>query len=302
MRTTLGVSTYNGAQRLSWLLRSVWLRPPWPDEVVIVDDGSPRAETTRQVCTEWSDRLPIVHVQHASNRGISAGWNSAARGGSAELVILANDDVIVSDGWLEGLTHPLKHSPGVGVVGQNWHAFTGDDIGGLLASKDSDLGVVPRDPVTKAPAPERRTLYEDTNPGRVMAPTGQLFAFRRSDFDAIGGFDEAYKSFYEESCMGTSMCARGMIGLQTTWPFCWHMWSKTFSENPELHAGDRLAASKAHYRAKWNVPDGVHEFDYTNPKYLGAIGDVEVEFLRKGGKIGRGILRQDGAFIANDCG
>ena len=133
-----------------------------------------------------------------------------------------------------------------------------------------------------------------------MCPSGQLFAFRHSDFDAIGGFDESYKSFYEESDFGTAMAARGLIGCQTTWPFCYHLWSATFGANPELRAGDRIAASRAHYRRKWGVPDGVGEFDYTNPKHLGAIGDVSVEFLRRDGSVSRGVFRSDGAFLSKE--
>jgi hypothetical protein len=77
------------------------------------------------------------------------------------------------------------------------------------------------------------------------------------------------------------------------------MWSATFGSSPELHASERLRASQAHYRAKWNVPDSFplgKEFEYTNPKYLGAIGDVPISFLRRSGPA-RGILRQDGAFV-----
>jgi hypothetical protein len=51
-----------------------------------------------------------------------------------------------------------------------------------------------------------------------MVPTGQLFAFRMADFNAIGGFDEGYKSFYEESCFSTSMSAYlKKIGVQLNW-------------------------------------------------------------------------------------
>ncbi len=217
--------------------------------------------------------------------------------------MLVNDDVIVpSGGWLEALVFALEHSPGVGGVGANWHAFTDEDVEQLLASPDSDLAVVPRDLLTKNHAPERRE-YESHGPGRVMCPTGQLFAFRRADFDALGGFDEGFKSFFEESDYGTAMAAKlGKIGLQLPWPQCWHRWSATFSTNPELRASERMAASRQRSIEKWQVPEEYQKdppfcpFDYTNPKYLGSIGDVEVQYLKNDGTIGRGVLRQSGAF------
>ena len=299
-KTTIGIASYNGGERLGWLLKSIAMRTPelatGDVRIVVVDDGSPLVGATVAAFRSWEAKLPIDLVQHDKNRGISAGWNTAARHHDCQYVVEVNDDVIVSSGWLAPLIYPLEHSPKVGVVGQQWHAFTAEDVPRLLDGPTSDTDVVPRDPVTKEPTPERRR-FEDNWPGRVMAASGQLFAFRRADFDAIGGFDEAYQSFYEESCFGTSMASRGLIGVQITWPFCYHQWSATFAVNPELQASVRMAASRVHYRAKWGVPEGVHEFDYTNPKHLGSIGDVGVRFLRRGGVPWRGTLRQDGAFV-----
>lgn len=305
MKTLIGITTYNGAGRLDHLLHSLSLRTKFDDAVVaVVDDGSPRAHVTRQVVEKWQNAIPIRYHAHPTNRGISAGWNTASRSmddsnDKADYVVLINDDVIVSKDWLEPLIYVLERSPLVGVVGQSWHAFTEEDIPGLLANDDSDRRVIPREPVSKERRPERRMMFEDTNPARVMCPTGQLFAFRRKDFDAVGGFDERMKSFFEESSFSTEMAARGMIGVQTTWPFCWHMWSKTFSENPELQASIRMEASRDIYRKRWEIPASVprgDEFSFTNPKYLGAIGDVPIEFLRRSGPA-RGVLRQDSAFV-----
>lgn len=305
MRAAIGITTYNGAARVDELLHSLSMRTPWlargDASIVLVDDGSPRGQETRDVYHRWQNRLPIRFIEHGTNRGISAGWNTATRGAEAPITVLVNDDVIVSRGWLESLVHVLDHSPDVGVVGQSWHAFTDADVPRLLAGTESDDSVTPRDPISKVETPERRNLYEDTNPARVMAPTGQLFAFRRVDFDAIGGFDEEYLSFYEEICFGTSMAAKlKKIGAQINWPFCWHRWSATFASSPELHAGERLKASQARYRAKWSVPATLAlgtECDWTNPQHLGAVPDVEIEFLRKSGEAWRGTLRQDGAFV-----
>jgi GT2 family glycosyltransferase len=302
-KINIGVTTYNGAERLAWLLRSIAMRTPdlksGEATITIVDDGSPNSSATRAVAESFPE-LPISYIEHGSNRGISAGWNTASRAVDSPVNILLNDDVIVSADWLAPLVYVLEHSPDVGVVGQNWHAFLPEDVPGLLAGPTSDVDVVPRDPVSKVQEPDRRIKFEDTWPGRVMAPTGQLFAFRREDFEAIGGFDETYKSFFEEIDFGTAMAAKlKKIGVQTSWPFNYHLWSATFGQNPELRAGERMETSRDHYRRKWSVPDQFgrgSEFDHTNPTHLGTVGDVEIGFLRKDGPW-RGVLRQDGSFV-----
>ncbi len=306
-RITIGITTYNGAARVEQLLQSIKLRTTTNDldnniDIILVDDGSPNPLQTKQVFDAWSAILPISYIEHKQNLGISAGWNTASRAKNNEYVILVNDDVIVSSGsWIDAMIHPLKNSTGIGGVGVNWHAFLDEDVDSLLASETSDRDVVPRDPGSKAKTPERRN-YEECGPGRVMCPSGQLFAFRRSDFDAIGGFDEKYKSFFEESDFFTAIAAKlGKIGMQINWPMCWHRWSATFGTNPELMAGQRMAASRKWYIEKWNVPPKFHgdipgPFDYTNPTYLGAIGDITVSFLKRDGTYGTGILCQDGSF------
>lgn len=291
-KITIGITTYNGASRVNELLASIKLRTD--DKlisdlnIVLVDDGSPNSAQTKSVFNKWNNELPISYVEHKVNRGISAGWNTASRMFNNEYVVLVNDDVIVSSGgWLDALIYPLEHSPSVGGVGVNWHAFLDEDVVELLAAATSDQGVIPRDPGSKNPTPERRK-YEEMGPGRVMCPGGQLFAFRRSDFDILGGFDEKYKSFFEESDFGTAMAAKlKKIGVQLNWPMCWHRWSATFGANPELAAHKRMLVSRQWYIEKWNVPKEFHgdrpgPFDYTNPLYLGPLPPVEVNFLRNG--------------------
>jgi GT2 family glycosyltransferase len=307
---TIGVPTFNGAWRLRNLLKSIAMRTPeiaaGEARVVVVDDGSPVIEQTRAVIAEMTPLFPpgaLAYVEHGTNKGISAGWNTASRHFDCEYVALANDDVIMaSGGWLRALTYVLANSPNVGVVGPNWHAFIADDVAKLLESPDSDLQVIPRDPCSKAHTPSRRDL-EPCDPGRVMAPGGQLFAFRRADFDAIGGFDENFKSFFEETDFGTAMAAKlKKIGLGLNWPQCWHMWSATFNANPQLNGSGRMAHSREFYRQKWGVPGHIPQGEecgqWTNPKNLGAVPDVEVAFLRgTSGEPWRGRLRQDGAFV-----
>lgn len=308
VQVTVGIPTYNGAHRVEQLLQSIWMRTPELDklagggiQIVLVDDGSPRVEETRRVANAWGARMPLHYVEHGQNRGISAAWNTAARAFDARIVVLCNDDVIVSSDWLESLVHALDHSPGIGCVGQSWHGFKDEDVPGLLAGPFSDREVTPRDPLGN-PSPERRTMFEDCNPGRVPCVTGQLFALRRADFDAIGGFDERMKSFFEESTMGFEMARKlGKIGMQLNWPFCFHRWSQTFKDNPELDAGGRMEHSRNVFRERFGVPGHVprgQEFTWANPTLINHIGDVDVEFLRKGRRIEKGTLRADGAYVA----
>ena len=257
MKIVIGIPTYNGGERLDALLTSIALRTPLISGgdvgIVLVDDGSPRVKETRAVADRWTGKLPLMYVEHATNRGISAGWNTASRATDAPIIALVNDDVIVpSGGWLEALVHVLEHSPGVGVVGANWHAFTPEDVPRLLAGPETDRDVVPRDPGTKQPTPERRS-YEDTGLGGSCARRDNSSRSPRR-FDAIGGFDEAYQSFYEESRSGhrwrraASSWSAADVAVLLSSVVCD---VRGQPSTPGRAAHGRVAA---HYRAKWGVP------------------------------------------------
>jgi glycosyltransferase involved in cell wall biosynthesis len=299
-RIVIGVPTYNGAERVDDLFRSIDMRTPKDTDcqLVLVDDGSPRSAKTARVAEKYKGLFNLRYIEHGRNRGIAAGWNTISRAFDCEYVVLVNDDVIVRERWLAALLTVLERSPGAGTVGLNWDAFLPEDRPALLESPDSEKRVIPREPVSKEQNPDRSTFIHHF-PGRVMCAGGQLFAFRRADFDALGGFDETYISFYEESDFGTAMAAKlRKIAVQLDFPGSWHRWSATFGASPELQAGQRVQASREHYCRKWAVPQDKlgDAFSYTNPKYLGTIPEVPIEYLRPDGQIGRGVLKVDGGF------
>lgn len=265
-RVLVGVPTYSGADTLlPWCLQAVRQRTPDQtafDLFVVDDSGKPdHVRRATETCRRFGAHLLV----HPHNRGVAAAWNTLARAGSHEQVILLNDDFIVSPGWVDTMSYFLEQNPSAGSAG--YHAFfiTREDVPHLLSGPDAR--VTPRDPFTKAPKPEEFTQRDGTSaPGRCMAPPGCGFGFRRSVFDAVGGFDERYKSFYEEADWGTACAKLGYPAYTLQWPFCYHIWSATFGQSPELKASTRMHHSRAAYIQKW----GTHT-EETHVKFMSAI-------------------------------
>ena len=82
-------------------------------EVVLVDNGS-----RRSVADEVVRRWPRVDVRRSStNRGFAGGNNLALRDlERVDFVALVNNDVMVSDGWLEPLLDVLRSDETVGAA------------------------------------------------------------------------------------------------------------------------------------------------------------------------------------------
>ena len=92
--------------------------------------------------------------------------------------------------------------------------------------------------------------------GSLLTSCGYAFAFRRKDYDAIGGFDERYFCFYEECDFGVAVRQRGFRCAMASHPLVYHMGGATNSEPRHLVASERMAESRAKFLEKWgHSPD-----------------------------------------------
>ena len=172
---SIAVCTLNRAALLDRCLASIARAVPMVGaEVLVVDNGS--TDTTASVAERWSGSLPLRAVterrtglSHARNRALST-----ARG---DVVAFLDDDVLVGDGWLDGVRRAFGRSPGVGVVaGRVALSWPGGRPSWLPSSREVwfarlDLG------------DEARTLAADEY------PVGANMAVRRSVADVAGRFD-----------------------------------------------------------------------------------------------------------------
>lgn len=288
----VGVPTYSGADTLlAWCLQGIRNRTTdkTPFDLFVVDDsGKPEhARRASATCQQFGAQL-LVHTQ---NRGVAASWNTLARAGSHEHVILLNDDFIVSPGWVDAMSYFLAENPTAGSAGYFAFFIKQDDVPHLISGPEAS--VTPRDPFTKVPKPSELAQRDGTHvPGRCMAPPGCGFGFRRSVFDAVGGFDERYKSFYEEADWGTACAKLGYPAYSLQWPFCYHIWSATFGQSPDLQPSARMTQSRAAYIKKW----GSHT-EETHAKFMSAIPFRNVKWLGANGPQ-EGVIAAEHGFYA----
>jgi len=125
------------------------------------------------------------------NRGVSPGWNAAARAARAEVLCFCNDDLVPGPGSLALLARTLREHPDAGVVGP------------VGARWDTRAGRH-RDFVNLSGVPAG-----DVMPCEAVA--GFMFACRRRTWQDVGGFDERYAPFsWEEIDFCTAVRATGL--------------------------------------------------------------------------------------------
>lgn len=254
---SVGVPTYNGSERVSWLLQT-YARTKGPTDVslVLLDDGSARPGET-DALERLAEQYDASLLVHHKNEGITPSWNDLVNFTSSGFCVLLNDDLFLTDKWLDNLIYFLDNNE-CGGAAPNILFCAKVDVPDLVAGRP----VVPRDPHTKFHRPELAQQHPDEIPGCVMCALGCGFGFRREIFDKLGGFDERTKQIYNESWFGTK-AARDLKlpSFQIPAPRVWHLWSATFAENPELHS--KMSRDRAEYEREFGG-----NFDVTHPKFM----------------------------------
>ncbi len=149
-----------------------------PFEVLVCDNGS--TDGTRDLVAEWGDRLDIRLVDCSERRGAGFARNAGVRATTSETVLFCDADDLVGPTWVLAMSSAVR--PGSIVAGpvmritDETPAWTPPD--GSIALANSDV--------------EYR--YMNFLPC-VLA--GSL-AMQRTDFLAVGGFDNSYRRGCED--------------------------------------------------------------------------------------------------------
>ncbi|MBL8058129.1 MAG: glycosyltransferase family 2 protein [Anaerolineales bacterium] len=175
------IPCYNEAQRLPGLLDALAGQTHPPDEILVVDGGSP--DGTAAAAEGWgaahpARRLRVLanperHIPHALNRGIAAA--------QSEVVARLDGHCRPAPDYLERCLRALADS-GAEVVGGGWDVRPGGPgpVAAAIARAASS-------PLGAGDAQYRRLAGAE--PGAVdTVPFG---CFRRATWEAVGGFDES---------------------------------------------------------------------------------------------------------------
>lgn len=193
------VVSYRSAEHLVGCVDSL-LRAEGVDRVVVVDnhslDGSEEAV---------AGRARVSFVDTGTNLGFGAAANRGVALTDAEFVVVANPDLVVEPGAVAALVSALAADPAVGVVGPYISTPDGQRYPSVRRFPDlatavghGALGLVrPDNDFTR-----RYHLDDDDLPGGALGVpgwvSGTFMAFRRSAFESVGGFDEAYFMYVED--------------------------------------------------------------------------------------------------------
>ena len=189
MKVALISTVYNEADSISRWIEALKKQTVQPDEFVIVDGGS-KDETVR-LLQEGFDGVdfpkPRIIVQRCN---IAEGRNIAIGNCSAEIIATLDAGSAPEPDWLAELTKPFGEYPDVGVVGGACPFIVTNEFQKMVVRIQGWY-----------PQPERGDHY---------APSSRNAAFRRSAWEAAGGYPEWLTLTAEDLLFNASVAHAGV--------------------------------------------------------------------------------------------
>lgn len=181
------ISAYNGRSYLPACLASLYNELEPQDEVIIVDDNS-NDGTIDYIRTNF----PQSHlICNKLNQGFAAACNRGAAHAQGDILVFLNQDTRVEIGWLRGLVDALQDEE-VGMATSQVRMMSSPDRLHLAGQAVHYTGLVfgrgHLDPADN---------WDE--PADVAAVSGASFAIRRGLWEALGGFDDTFYMYYEET-------------------------------------------------------------------------------------------------------
>ncbi|WP_454061345.1 glycosyltransferase [Candidatus Nitrospira salsa] len=157
-------------------------------EVIVIDNNS--TDETQEILESFLNEIQVI--RNTENLGFAKACNQGARVARGKYVTFLNNDTIPQRGWLKALVEEAESDHNIAIVGSKLLYPDGTlQHGGVAISRS-----------TLTPYHIYRGLPgESTFANRrreFQAVTAACMLVKRTWFDAVGGFDEAYRNGFED--------------------------------------------------------------------------------------------------------
>lgn len=226
-----------------------------PLEVIVVDNSQDSHEVDE--LRPYADHI----VVSATNRGYAGAINDARRLCSGDVMIVSNPDVRFETGALDRLVEALRE--GASVAGPALYWDNGYEW--LLPPADVHTArsrasaiLAGRFPAWQRLRDRRRTagriaFWSLERNTRVRSLSGAVMAIRLDAFDKVGGFDEIFRLYFEESDFLRRVEKAGGSVVYVPAARCRHIYNQSAGQDAG-RASELYAQSEWAYLVKWTGP------------------------------------------------
>ena len=213
-----------------------------PYEIILVDNGS--TDGTREYLKRFEvDNDHVKLILNDKNMGFAKGTNQGISGADGNTILLLNNDVVVTENWLERMMSHLEKHPDIGMVGPMSNAVSGPQLVENVPY-GTDMKAMQRFAKGLAAANTGKTT-------EVMRLVGFCLLMKKGVLDIIGGLDEYYISGnYEDDDLCLRSLIAGYRNIIAHDVFVHHFGSMTFKGNA-IDYSSTMQANRSYFADKW---------------------------------------------------
>lgn len=222
------IPVFNNLHYTKQCLESIARAPARASLEVIVVDNNSTDGTSQWLAKIAAENANVRFITHHANLGFAAGVNSGAVMARGKYIVVSNNDVLMTPGWLDTLIATFETDPSIGIVSPVTN-YVGE--GPQLLRQFADIGPESADTV----AAELASLG-----GKPFPVIDRLVFFcvmiRRNLWELVGGLSSAYGmgNFEDDDfCLRARLAGFKLVVNPAA--FIFHHGSRTFKEQKISH-------------------------------------------------------------------
>ncbi len=242
---SMAILTFNQLKYTKECIKSIRRHTPEPHQIVFVDNGSTdgTVKWLRRIIKENSNyRL----IENTKNLGFAKGCNQGILKSSGEYILLLNNNVVVSEGWLSGMLECLSNTSDAGIVGPMTNNISGPQK--VANANYASMNLLDEYARTFREINRYRRI-----PSRKIA--GFCMLFKRELAEKIGLLDESFGSGnFEDDDFCLRATLEGYRNFIAGDVFIHHYGSVSFIGN-KIHCNSSIGKDKKIFDEKWRNID-----------------------------------------------
>ena len=259
--TSIITLTHNQLEYTKKFIESIFTHTKEPFELIVVDNGSTdgtveyletefegqRSEDEGRKSEIGEQRAEVRIIKNKENLGFAAGNNQGMAAARGNYILLMNNDIVVTPGWLERMISCAEKNPRIGIVGPMSNYVSGPQL----------VENVTYDIQTLNGLEDFATKFSDQHgeqSQRFLRVVGFCMLIKRAVINRIGGMDASYGlgNFEDDD-----FSLRATLASFESWIakdcFIHHFGSRTFI-GAKIDYRESLSRNWEIFKGKWGFP------------------------------------------------
>jgi GT2 family glycosyltransferase/glycosyltransferase involved in cell wall biosynthesis len=248
-KVSIIILTHNAFEYTVKCIESIFSHTKELFELIVVDNGSTDG-TLEYLESEARGRGPgdqIKIIKNKENLGFAAGNNQGMAAARGNYILLMNNDIVVTPGWLERMISCAERNPNIGIVGPMSNYVSGPQLVKNVTYDIQTLNGL-EDFATKFSNQHRWTIPT------LFEGGGFLHADQKGCHRKIGGMDDSYGlGNFEDDDFSIRATLAGFESWIAKDCFIHHFGSRTFI-GAKIDYRESLNRNWEIFKKKWNFP------------------------------------------------